>query len=102
MVGYKLSALADEDFESLYVYGVLAFGLGQADVYVAGMQARFELLANQPRLYPAIDHVRLGYRLSVYGSHAIYYQIVDDGVLIVRILNGQDVSHALAEGCEDV
>ncbi len=97
MVGYRLSKRADEDFESIYMYGALTFGLEQADAYATGMQARFEQLANQPCLYPAVDHVRPGYRSSVYGSHAIYYRMVDDGVLIVRILRGQDVGTALAE-----
>jgi len=97
MDGYRLSKRADEDFESIYIYGVLTFGLEQAEAYTAGMEIRFEQLANQPRLYPAIDHVRPGYRLSVYGSHAIYYRIADNEVLIVRILRNQDVSAALLE-----
>lgn len=97
MAGYELNRRADEDFESIYIYGVLTFGLEQAEAYAAGMQARFEQLAEQPFLYPAMDHVRSGYRLSVYGSHAIYYRIYDGGVLIVRILRGQEVGAALAE-----
>lgn len=96
MAGYRLGKRADEDFESIYIYGVLTFGLEQAEAYAAGMEARFEQLANQPLLYPSIDHVKPGYRLSVYGSHAIYYRIEDDGVLIVRILRGQDVGVALS------
>lgn len=97
MAGYRLSGRADEDFESIYLYGALTFGLEQAERYSAGLQARFEQLADQPRLYPAIDHIRPGYRLSVYNSHAIYYRVDEDGVLIVRILRSQDVGRALVE-----
>ncbi len=97
MAGYRLSKRADEDFEAIYLYGVLTFGLEQAEAYAAGLQARFEQLADQPRLYPPIDHIRSGYRLSVYGSHAIYYCIHDRKVLIVRILRSQDIGTALAE-----
>ncbi|MDT0499179.1 type II toxin-antitoxin system RelE/ParE family toxin [Algiphilus sp. W345] len=95
MATYRLSNSADQDFDSLYVYGVLTFGLEQADAYAAGMQARFTQIAEKPRLYQAVDDIRPGYRRSVYGSHAIYYRIEDGGVLIVRILRGQDVSVAL-------
>ncbi|MEN8820458.1 MAG: type II toxin-antitoxin system RelE/ParE family toxin [Abyssibacter sp.] len=31
MATYRLSNSADQDFDSLYVYGVLTFGLEQAD-----------------------------------------------------------------------
>jgi len=97
MAGYRLSERADADYESIYIYGLLNFGLEQADVYAIGMQSRFEQLANQPLLYPAIDHVRPGYRLSVYGSHGIYYRVDDGNILIVRILRNQDAGAALPD-----
>lgn len=92
---YRLSQCAAEDFESIYLYGVTEFGLKQAERYVAGLQVRFEQLADQPYLYPAVDHIRLGYRLSVYCSHAIYYCFEGNKVLIVRILRNQDITRAL-------
>lgn len=97
MVGYRLSKQADADFESIYLFGVVTFGLEQAEAYVAGLEARFERLAEYPLRYPSIDHVRSGYRASVYGSHTIYYRTDEDGVLIVRILGRQDSRAALAE-----
>ena len=100
MAIYRLSNSADQDFDSLYVYGVLTFGLAQADTYAAGMLERFTRIAEQPRLYQSIDPIRPGMRRSVYGVHAIYYREDGDGVLIVRILRGQDVSVALREDGE--
>lgn len=97
MADYRFSERADEDYESIYVYGLLNFGLEQADAYANGMQRRFEQLANQPLLYPAIDHVRPGFRVSVYGSHAIYYRVDDGCILIVRILRNQDLAAALPD-----
>ncbi|MDT0495825.1 type II toxin-antitoxin system RelE/ParE family toxin [Algiphilus sp. W345] len=79
---------------------MLTFGLEQADAYAAGMLERFTRIAEQPRLYQGIDHIRPGMRRSVYGAHAIYYREDGDGVLIVRILRGRDVSVALREGGE--
>nr|WP_257275285.1 MULTISPECIES: type II toxin-antitoxin system RelE/ParE family toxin [unclassified Endozoicomonas] len=47
---------------------------------------------NFPLHYPAVEHIRKGYLMSVYGSHSIYYQIQEDYVLIVRIMGRQDIS----------
>lgn len=99
MADYRLSVRADEDYESIYIYGLLNFGLVQADIYASGMQSRFEQLANQPLLYPAVDHVRPGFRMCGYGSHAIYYRVEDGNVLIVRILRNQEVAAALPDQC---
>ena len=95
MASYRLSKRADEDFESLYLFGLLNFGLIQADAYVDGLEERFEQIAAQPDLYPAIDHLKPGYRLSVYQSHSIYYRVDESGVLIIRILRNQDLKTAL-------
>jgi len=97
MAVYRLSQRADQDFESIYVFGVLNFGLEQAEIYTDGLERRFEQIATQPLLYPAIDHIQPGYRRSVYGSHAVYYRIHEDIVLIARILHSQDVDNALCE-----
>ncbi|MBD3655353.1 type II toxin-antitoxin system RelE/ParE family toxin [Marinobacter sp.] len=95
MASYRLSERADEDFESIYVYGLRNFGVVQADAYADGLEAWFEQIANQPQLYLAVDHIRAGYRLSVYKSHSIYFRVDEGGVIIVRILRNQDVGAAL-------
>lgn len=91
MASYRLSERADEDFESIYMYGLINFGSLQSDVYADGMEDRFKQIADQPQLYPAVDHIKPGYRLSVYMSHSIYYRVDDGVVLIVRILRSQNL-----------
>ena len=59
------------------------------------MKKRFEELADHPELYAAVDHLRTGYRRSVYHSHSIYYRIEASGILIVRILGQQNLHKAL-------
>ncbi|MBC8241288.1 MAG: type II toxin-antitoxin system RelE/ParE family toxin [Alphaproteobacteria bacterium] len=95
MGSYKLSKAADEDFENIFDYGIDTFGLDQAVRYQNSMKQRFDTLAEQPDLYPAVDDVRKGYRRSVFGSHSIYYRIEGQGILIVRILGQQDPVKAL-------
>ena len=94
MASYSLSKAAAEDFENIFDYGIDTFGLEQAVVYQTGMKMRFDELANQPMLYTAVDHIKNGYRRSVFGSHSIYYRIEQQGVEIVRILGRQDPSAA--------
>ena len=73
------------------------FGIDQARRYHRGLKSRFSQIAQAPLRYPRVDHVRPGYRRSVYVSHAIYYRIVEGGVLIVRILGRQDPQAGLLE-----
>jgi len=75
-------------------YGDEHFGVAQSDRYRDQLKQRFSVLAEQPTLYPAIDHIRPGYRRSVCGAHSIYYRIDAQSVEIVRILKHQDVSKA--------
>ncbi len=97
MGNYELTKAAAEDFERIFDYGIDTFGLDQALKYLNGMKQRFDELAEQPRLYPAVDHIREGYRRSVYGSHSIYYRTETRRVLIVRILGRQDPAKAFRE-----
>lgn len=91
MANYSLSDEALEDLDRLYEYGILNFGSPKADAYYDELLARFQELATTPFLYPAVDHVRKGYRMSVYGINSIYYQTSDNGnILIVRILGQQN------------
>lgn len=54
---------------------------------------RFEQLARQPYLYQSVDHIREGYRRSVCGADSIYYCVVDDDIIeIMRVLGQQDTS----------
>ncbi|WP_252180388.1 type II toxin-antitoxin system RelE/ParE family toxin [Endozoicomonas sp. 4G] len=92
MASYKLSNGAALDIEGILEFGIDTFGLDQALRYHNGLQAHLSELANFPLHYPAVEHIRKGYRMSVYGAHSIYYQIQDDYVLIVRIMGRQDIS----------
>ncbi|MBL1275546.1 MAG: type II toxin-antitoxin system RelE/ParE family toxin [Ectothiorhodospiraceae bacterium] len=92
---YELSKVADQDFEDIFDFGIDRFGLTQALDYQNGMSQRFGELVEQPKLYPAVDHIRKGYRRSVYHSHSIYYRIEPERVFIVRILGQQDAAKVL-------
>src|SRR3546814_17940579 len=90
MASYSLSQLAAEDIRRLYRHGIEKFGLAQADGYLDGLFSRFDAIAESPALYPRVDHIRPGYRRSVYGVHSIYYRAEGTGVEIMRILGRED------------
>jgi len=91
---YRLSRRAQDDLIAIAEYGDENFGVAQSDRYRDQLKQRFSVLAEQPQLYPAVDHIRPGYRRSVCGSHSIYYRIDGQGVEIVRVLKHQDSSKA--------
>ena len=97
MASYKLSHEAASDIERIFEFGMDAFGLDQALLYHKELEARLSELADFPLHYPVVDHIRKGYRMSVYGSHSIYYQVTEKYVLVVRIMGQQDISSTFSE-----
>lgn len=94
---YSLSEAADADLERLYEWGIDHYGVRAADEYYDGLIARFSQIADTPQLWQGVDHIRAGYRRSVYGAHSIYYRVEAGGVLIVRVLGRQNLETSLPE-----
>lgn len=92
---YKLSENAEANLTEIYAYGLRTWGEAAADRYYYALIARFEEIAQQPYLYPAVDFIREGYRRSVCGVDSIYYRIENNTVEIMAILGSQDTSTAL-------
>lgn len=97
MANYRKTQRAESDIEDIAFYGMHRHGMAQARKYQKGLEERFEAIAENPMQYQAVDHIRQGYRHSVYESHTIYYRIDQEGVLIVRILRSQDPSQELTD-----
>ncbi len=96
MAYYKLNEEAKSDLHRIYQRGFERFGEVQADDYYYAFFQRFDQISEQPYLYPAVDHIKAGYRRSVCGADSIYYRLVDGTVEIMRILGRQDVGQELA------
>ncbi|MEQ8349473.1 MAG: type II toxin-antitoxin system RelE/ParE family toxin [Sneathiellaceae bacterium] len=95
MAEVRLSKAAAADLEEIALYGLRTFGQVQARRYQQGIVARIARIAETPLLYPSVEHIRPGYRRSVYESHVIYYRIDEARVLVVRILGRQDLDPGL-------
>lgn len=49
---------------------------------------RFELIAKQPDIGERYDHPRCELRRHSVGSYLLFYQPIEEGVLIIRVLHG--------------
>ncbi len=91
MGSFKLTTAAKADLTRIYRRGLHAYGEKQADKYYNAFFDRFEQIAQQPFLYPAVDTIRPGYRRSVCGVESIYYRIKTETVEIMAIIGRQDI-----------
>ncbi|MBL0712029.1 MAG: type II toxin-antitoxin system RelE/ParE family toxin [Colwellia sp.] len=96
MVTYKLNQAAAIDIEHLFEYGIDNFGINKARNYIKGLTLRFDNIAKNPLHYPAVEHIKIGYRRSVYRQHSIYYRI-NDNIEIMRILRSEHLGIALSK-----
>ena len=92
---YRLSKAAAEDLIGIALFGDEHFGIAQSNRYRDQLERRFTVLADQPLLYPAVDHLSEGYRRSVCGVHSIFYRIDGNDVKIIRVLKNQDLEKQL-------
>jgi toxin ParE1/3/4 len=94
---YRLAQAALNDLQRIYDYGLESWGEAAADSYYNALFDRFEEIASRPLFYPAVEHIRKGYRRSVCGVDSIYYRVGDDDgiVEIMAILGSQDTDEAL-------
>lgn len=89
MEGYRLSQNAKLDLKRIYIQGLSMYGEVQANKYLNDFFDRFEQLAEQPLLYPAVDEIRSGYRRSVCGVDSIYYRISSQNTVEIMAIIGQ-------------
>jgi len=91
MLNYKLSRKAENDLLDIALYGDEKYGEAESDKYREKLKKQFLILAESPLRYPAVDHIRVGYRRSVCGVHSIYYKIDNSGIVeIMRVLRSQN------------
>lgn len=87
MPDYRLSRKAERDMGAIARYTIEQFGIEQARTYRDSMIACFQSLAETPGMGRRVDHIREGYRRFDHRSHAIFYKVEDQGILIIRVLH---------------
>lgn len=87
MAAYRLSAAADADMANIIEFGIPRFGVSQVRVYVSELEQHLGALASNSSIGRDASEVANGMRRFSFGSHVIFYQQDDAGILIVRILH---------------
>jgi len=95
MAKYKLSNAAKEDLIRIHHFGTEKFGVTQADKYFDSFFDYFEIIAQRPFSFEAVDYIKKGYRRCPCGSDSIYYRINENRVEIMAIVGMQDLKNIL-------
>ncbi len=95
MPEYRLSIEAKNDLIRIHQYGLEKFGEKQADKYFEKFFHYFELIAERPYSFEAVDYIKKDYRRCVCGVDCIYYKINNDSVDIMAIIGKQDLDSIL-------
>jgi len=95
---YELSQDADDDLVSIFDYTSEQFGNEQAIKYLTLLDDVFQNLCNNPFSGRNRNEIAEGIRSIVYVSHIVFYKLIEEKILIVRVLHSsRDVSRYFPE-----
>lgn len=99
MIGYRITRLAGYDLENIFEYTGKEWSIEQAEKYLKGLFSCFDSIASGKAKSKAVDHLREGYRKTIYVRHIVFFHIGDDNVAeIIRILHSSmDIENRLLE-----
>lgn len=78
--------LAAADIGEIWDY-IAEDSLAQADAWVDRLDEVLRLLSTQPRIGRARDELSPGLRSMPFGRYVIFYEPLDDGIDVVRLLH---------------
>jgi len=88
MSGIVLSPKAKTDLSEIWDYTYFEWGVEQAEKYVRDLWSVMQEQARDLTKSVDIGDVRKGYRKVRSGSHVVFFQTTNDGVIdVVRILH---------------
>lgn len=82
---FRLTPRAAADLDAIADYTIETWGLAQLEIYLMGIDSRFQWLADNPLAGRERNDVHPGYRSYPEGSHVIFYIINDDQVDIIGV-----------------
>ncbi len=89
---------AESDLTDIWLYTCEEWGTDQADRYLDQLEAGMKQLIAYPLLGADYAHVLTGYRRLQVEHHAVFYQVLESEVLVVRVLHeGMDAPQRLLD-----
>lgn len=87
MLKLSVTPKAESDLVEIWLYTCEEWGTAQADKYLDLVEIGMKQLLNHPLLGANYAHVLTGYRRLQVEHHAVFYQVLDAELLIVRVLH---------------
>jgi len=84
---FQFTDNAERGLEGIIDYTVQEWGVSQANAYLAGLESRAQLLAENPDLVTTRETLSEGLLSFPYESHILYYKKHARGIVIVRVLH---------------
>jgi len=78
---------AESDLVGIWMYTCEEWGVDQADKYLDQLEGGMKQLINHPSLGADYAHVFPGYRRLQVEHHAVFYQVLELEILVVRVLH---------------
>lgn len=90
--------LAAADIAEIWDY-IAEDSLEQADAWVDRLDKTLQLLATQPKMGRARDELAPGLRSMAFGRYVIFYEPLDHGIDVVRVLHSaRDIDAQFGKG----
>lgn len=87
MLKLSVTPKAESDLIGIWLYTCEEWGVDQADKYLDQLEIGMQQLPHHPSLGADYAHVFPGYRRLQVEHHAVFYQILESEVLVVRVLH---------------
>lgn len=75
------------DLKKIAAYTQRTWGVAQRRLYLKGLDATFQLLADSLGAGAACDYITVGLRKHPHEQHVVFYECQDDTIVIVRVLH---------------
>ena len=87
MLKLSITPKAESDLVGIWMYTCEEWDVDQADKYLDQLEKGMKQLINHPALGANYAHVLPGYRRLQVEHHAVFYQVLELEVLVVRVLH---------------
>lgn len=87
MLRLELSTDAERDVESMFLHGVMQFGVPQAGSYSSGLRQTLDHIVQHPAAARLREEIRPPVRLYRYRAHHILYAVDGERIIVLRILH---------------
>ena len=87
MKQYRVSVSARSDLDDIWFY-IARNNPEAADEYISAIVSRFLTLASMPHMGRVRPELSPGIRSFVVRHHVIFYRLTDDGLDVIRVLDG--------------